>query len=90
MEIQPFNEHGKIYKYTSLDEIMRLNIPESLKEGFKEKYKKRVYYNRKENCYIGTLVGLEVNEQLCDLFYMIFSGNKIRYVSCNQSITLLE
>lgn len=89
METQTFNKDGKVYKYTKLDDILRSGIPESLKEEVKEKFKKRVYYGRKESCYIGTLEGIEVNEQLSSIFYMVYSGDKMRYLPYGQSITLL-
>lgn len=89
MEEQTFNKDGRVDKYTNLDDILKLNISDDIKQNFKDKYKKKVYYGRKGSCYVGTLVGIEVNEKLSNIYYMIFSGDKIRYLPCSSSITLL-
>ena len=84
-----FNKEGKVNRYKNLDEILKLNISESLQEEFKRKFNKKIYFERNGNCKIGKLIGLEINEQLSEQFYIIEVEDKTIYISCNNSITLL-
>lgn len=89
MEPQTFNKNGKVYKYTDLDEILRLNIPDPLREEFQTKFNKRVFFDRDGSCRMGTLVGLEINEQLSSPYYIIDTGKKRIYVPYGHSLTII-
>ena len=89
MEEQDYNKNGKISKYTSLDEILRLNISDRVRDEFKTKFNKKVFFDKDGSCRIGKLVGLEVNEKLSAHYYIIDTEDKKIYVPCNNSLTLL-
>ena len=84
-----FNKQGKIYKHTNLDEILTLDISKSLKKTFKTMFNKKVYFEHEGKCKIGKLVGLEVNEQLCNYYFIISIEDKFLYITTNKSLTLL-
>ena len=89
MEEQIYNKNGKVNRYTNLDDILKLNLSDKLREEFKTKFKKRVYFEYKESCTIGKLVGIEINEKLSAQYYIIDTEDKRIYISCNNSLTLL-
>lgn len=84
-----YNKDGKVHRYTNLDEILKLNIPEHLKEEFRDKFNKMVYFDVYGNCKIGKLIGIEVNEKLSELYFMIeYKGKKV-FIPIQQSLTKL-
>lgn len=89
METQSFNKDGKINKYVNLDEILKLNILEILKEEFKIKFHKTVYFGRKGKCQVGKLIGLETNGQFSSLFYIIETDKKRVYIPYGNSLTVI-
>lgn len=89
MEEQVYNKDGKVNRYTNLDDILRLNISDKIREEFKTKFNKKVFFDTDGNCKIGKLVGLESNEKLSEYYYIIDTRDKKIYVPCNNSLTLL-
>lgn len=81
-----FNKNGKVNKYFDLDEILKLNLSESFKSEFKDKFNKTVSYQKGS----GTLVGLEINEKLYEMYYILDSNGSHKYISCENSIKLLK
>lgn len=76
-------------RYYNLDDILKLNIPDTLKQEYKEKFKKRVFYDRNGSCNVGTLVGLAKNYELSDYFYIIEVKENKSFVPIWKSITIL-
>lgn len=89
MEEQVYNKNGKVNRYTNLDDILKLNISDRIKNEFKDKFGKRVFFEYKESCTIGKLVGIEINEKLSAQYYIIDTEDKRIYILCDNSITLL-
>lgn len=89
MEEQVFNKNGEVNRYTNLDEILRLNISDELRDNFDKKFNKKVFFDYNGNCKVGKLIGLEVNEQLSARYYIIDTGEKKIYIPCEYSLTLL-
>jgi len=85
-----FNKSGEINRYYKLDDILKLDISEDLKKEFREKFKKRVFYEKDFNCKTGVLVGLETNYKLSDTYFIIDTGKSIyHYIPTWLSITRL-
>ena len=76
-------------RYYNLDDILKLNIPDLLKQEYKEKFKKRVFYDSNGSCKVGTLVGLAKNYKLSDYFYIIEIKENKSFVPIWKSITIL-
>lgn len=89
MEEQVYNKNGKVIRYTNLDDILRLNLSDRIRDEFKSKFNKRVFFDCNGSCKIGTLVGIEINEKLSAQYYIIDTEDKKIYVPCNNSLTLL-
>lgn len=89
MEEQVYNKEGKVNRYTDLDDILKLNISDRIRDEFKTKFKKRVFFEYKESCTVGKLVGIEINEKLSAQYYIIETSDKRIYIPCNNSLTLL-
>ena len=84
---EDFNKDGKVYKYFSLDEILSLDIPDKLKDEYKQKFGKLVYYDGNGYCRLGFLTGLEKNEQLSGIYFIIENDGKTDYIPVWKSIT---
>ena len=67
--------------YTDLNQILSLNISDSLKSEFKNKYNKRVYFKNGDNCQIGILTGYAFPS------YYIIDNSK--YIPITHSLTLV-
>lgn len=89
MEEQVFNKNGEVSRYTNLDEILRLDISEEIRDNFRKKFDKKVFFDYNGNCKVGKLVGIEINGQLSARYYIIDTEEKKIYVPCNSSLTLL-
>ena len=84
-----YNKNGEVDRYYNLDEILRLNLPEDLKENIKKKFKKKVFYDNNGSCRVGTLIGVERNRKLEETYYIIdVDGNK-NFVPTWKSLTRL-
>lgn len=85
-----FNKDGKIDRYYNLDEILRLDLSNEVRENFKQKFGKRVFFDSNGSCKIGKLRGLEENYQLGMIYYIILDLNRKEvFVPVNQSITVV-
>lgn len=86
-----FNKDGKIDRYYNLDEILKLDLSNEVKENFEQKFGKRVFFDSNGSCKVGKLFGLEKNYQLGMIYYIItdLSGKNI-FVPINQSITTIS
>lgn len=82
-----YNKNGEINKYFDLDNILRLNLPDNIKEEFKEKFKKEVFYDNNGSCRLGTLIGAEINHKLSEIYYIIDVKGIKNYVPTWKSIT---
>lgn len=80
-----YNKNGEVDRYYNLDEILRLNLPEDLKENIKEKFKKKVFYDNNGYCKVGTLIG--VYHKLEETYYIIDVDGSKNYVPTWKSIT---
>lgn len=89
MEEQVYNKDGKVNRYTNLDEILKLNISDRIRDELKTKFNKKVFFDCNGSCKIGKLVGIEVNEKFSEQYYIIDTENKKIYVPCNNSLTSL-
>lgn len=87
--MEKINVNGQISRHYDLDEILSLDIPDSTKKSFKENFKKRVYFDYKDGCRLGTLIGLEMNYMLSNIFYIIETNNGTLYIPITNSITKL-
>lgn len=84
-----YNKKVEVNRYYNLDEILRLNLPEELKENIKEKFKKKVFYDNNGSCRIGTLIGVERNHKLEETYYIIDVNGTKNVVSMWKSLTRL-
>lgn len=85
-----FNKDGKIDRYYNLDEILKLDLSNEVKENLKQKFGKKVFFDSNGSCKVGRLCGLERNYQIGAIYYIISSLNdKKIFVPVNQSITTL-
>lgn len=84
-----YNKNGEVDRYYNLDEILRLNLPEDLKENIKEKFKKKVFYDNNGSCRIGTLIGVERNHKLEETYYIIDVDGSKNFVPIWKSLTRL-
>lgn len=84
-----YNKNGEVDRYYNLDEILRLNLPEDLKENIKEKFKKKVFYDNNGSCRIGTLIGVERNHKLEETYYIIDVDGSKNFVPMWKSLTRL-
>lgn len=89
MEEQIYNKNGKVIRYTNLDEILKLNISDRVRDEFRTKFNKRVFFDCNGSCKIGILAGIEINEKLSELYYIINTEDKKIYVPCENSLTIL-
>lgn len=71
---------GKVNRYYNLGEILKLDLPSSIKETFREGFGKKFYFKYKENCKIGTLCGLESNHRLSMLYYILEKDKRKMFV----------
>lgn len=84
-----YNKNGEVNRYYNLDEILKLNLDNSVRENIEEKFGRRVFFDSNGSCKIGKLCGLEVNHKLSMLYYIIEADNKKLYVPTYQSITIV-
>lgn len=85
-----FNKDGKIDRYYNLDEILKLDLDEEIKQNIKEKFGKKVFFDSNGSCKVGRLCGVEKNYKLTMIYYIVAdSEDKKMFVPVNQSITLL-
>ena len=84
-----YNKNGEVTRYYNLDDILKLNISDTLKKEFKEKFKKRVFYDNNDLCKIGVLIGIERNEKLSENYYIIELNNHKYFIPTWKSLTLL-
>lgn len=89
MEEQIYNKDGKVSRYTNLDDILKLNISDRVRDEFRTKFNKRVFFDRDGKCKVGKLIGIEINEKLSAQYYIIDTEDKKIYIPCNNSLTLL-
>ena len=84
-----YNKNGAVDRYYNLDNILKLNLDNNVRENIEKKFGKRVFFDSNDSCKIGKLCGLEVNHKLSMLYYIIETDDKKLYVPTYQSITLL-
>lgn len=84
-----YNKNGAVDRYNNLDDILRLNLDDNVRENIKEKFGKKVFFDSNGSCKMGKLCGLEVNHKLSMLYYIIDEGGKKLYVPTYNSITLV-
>lgn len=84
-----YNKNGEIIRYYNLDDILKLNIPNTLKEEFQEKFKKRVFYDNDGSCKVGVLIGIERNKKLLENYYIIEIDEHKYFVPTWKSLTTL-
>ena len=84
-----FNKNGRIDRYYDLDDILKLDLDNDLRENIEKKFGKTVFFDSDGSCKMGKLSGLEKNYQLGAMYYIIESnGNKI-FVPVYKSITIV-
>lgn len=84
-----YNKNGAVDRYNNLDDILKLNLDNNVRESIEEKFGRRVFFDSNGSCKIGKLRGLEVNHKLSMLYYIIEVDDKKLYVPTYQSITLV-
>ncbi len=85
-----FNKDGKIDRYYNLDEILRLDLDNEVRENFRQKFGKQVFFDSNGSCKMGRLCGIEKNYQLAMVYYIISDFNdKKMFVPVHQSITVV-
>lgn len=82
-----YNKNGKADRYFNLDDILKLNLPDNIRKEVEEKFKKKVFYDNNGSCKLGVLIGVEMDYNLSETYYIIdIDGNK-NYVPTWKSIT---
>lgn len=85
-----FNKDGKVDRYYNLDDILKLDLDQEIKDNIKEKFGKTVFFDSNGSCKMGKLCGIEKNYQLTMVYYIITdSDDKKIFVPVYKSITLL-
>lgn len=82
-----YDTKGEVNRYYNLDDILRLNLSDSLKSEFKEKFKKLVFFDNKDSCVMGTLIGIEENLKLLEFYYIIDCNGKTMFVPVWKRLT---
>lgn len=82
-----YNKSGEVNRYYDLDDILRLDLPSNIKEEFENKFEKTVFWDNNGSCRLGKLVGLEKNNKLSEIYYIMeVDGNK-NFVPVWKSLT---
>lgn len=82
-----YNKSGEVNRYYNLDDILKLDIPAEIASEMREKFGKRVFYDKDGTCKMGRLCGLEKNHKLSMLYYIVdIDGNKM-FVPTWKSLT---
>lgn len=84
-----YNKNRAVDRYHNLDDILKLDLDNSVRENIKEKFGRRVFFDSNGSCKMGKLCGLEVNHKLPMLYYIIGRDEKELYIPIYQSITLV-
>lgn len=84
-----YNKNGAVDRYHNLDDILKLNLDDNVRENMKGKFGRRVFFDSDGSCKVGKLCGLEVNHKLSMLYYIIEATDRKLYVPTYQSITLM-
>lgn len=84
-----FNKNGEINRYYELDDILKLDIPENIKDNFKNLFNKNVFWDNNGSCKVGKLIGIEKNSILSEIYYMTEVDNVKNFVPIWKSITKL-
>jgi hypothetical protein len=74
-------------KYYDLNEILQLDIPDSVKDKLKEAINKLVFYDNNGSCRVGKLIGIANNDT--SYYYIIEINNYEYFVSIWESMTKL-
>lgn len=74
-------------RYYNKEEILELNIPETIKNEIVTKFNKRVYYDCNDTCKIGVLIGLLIRDN--EIFFIVKDNNYENYVEVWKSLSLL-
>ena len=82
-----YNKNGEVNRYFNLDDILRLNLPDSIRKEVEEKFKKRVFYDNNGSCRLGVLIGIEMNHKLSETYYIMDVDGTKNYVPTWKSIT---
>lgn len=82
-----YNKNGEVNRYYNLDDILKLNLPDILKEEFQTKFKKRVFYDNNGSCRMGILIGIEKNEKLSEMYYIVDVNGSKNFVPTWKSLT---
>lgn len=82
-----YNKDGEVNRYYNLDDILRLNLPESVISEVRSNFKKKVFYDSNGSCKLGTLVGIERNEKLSETYYIVDIDGTKNFVPTWKSIT---
>lgn len=82
-----YNKNGEVNRYYSLDDILKLNLSDTLKKEFQAMFNKRIFYDNNGSCRVGILIGIEKNEKLSETYYIVdVNGNK-NFVPTWKSLT---
>ncbi len=82
-----YNKNGEVNRYYNLDDILRLDLPEEIKKDYETKFGKRVFYDNNGSCRMGTLIGLEKNNKLSEVYYIVEVDSKKNFVPTWKSLT---
>lgn len=84
-----YNKNGAVDRYYNLDDILKLDLDNNVRENIERKFGRRVFFDYNGSCKMGKLCGLEVNHKLSMLYYIIKRDERELYIPAYQSITLV-
>ena len=83
-----FNKkYMEISEYFNLEDILKLNLPNDIKEEIKETFGKKVFYEENDSCKMGVLIGIATHGRLNGVYYITNVNNNKNYVPIWKSIT---
>ena len=82
-----YNKAGEITRYYNLDDILKLNLSDTFKEEIKKKLHRKVYYDNRGTCKVGTRIGIERNNKLLETYYIVDIDGDKNFVPIYKSIT---
>lgn len=84
-----YNKEEKVYSYYDLGEILKLNIPNSVRTTMEQYFNRNIFYESNDKCKVGKLIGIESNYQFSNYYYIIEDGNSKIHIPIHQSITAI-
>lgn len=82
-----YNKNGEVDRYYNLDDILKLDLPDEAKSNFEDKFGKLVFFDSNGSCRMGTLCGLEKNQKLSMLYYIVKNDETKLFVPIWKSLT---